>query len=123
MEYYCFMRHGLKPEAIYQEIYATIFVHNLQKVFINEAQNTVNELTINCENEYIVNQNVATGIFKCKIFPLFKAKKTDKIIKELLRIMAKKRVAKSKIKATHPRKKSLAKRRNLVTQLNYKRAG
>ena len=122
MEYYCFMRHGLKPEAIYQEIYATIFVHNLQKVFINEAQNTVNELTINCENEYIVNQNVTTDVFIYKFFPLSQAKKMDKIIKKLLRIIAK-TLAKSKIKTTHPRKNPFTKRRNLVTQLNYKRVG
>jgi hypothetical protein len=113
---------GLKPEAILQDVYATIFVHNLQQLFINQAQITVNEQTINCEHEYQVNTNVATGIFRHKIMGLFLAKRPKKIIQDLLRIFVKKRIPKIKNKKSQPRKKSIAKRRNLITYTNFKRA-
>jgi hypothetical protein len=113
---------GLKQEAIYQDVHATIFVYNLQQLFINEAQITVNEQTTNCEHEYQVNTNVTTGIFRHKIISLFLTKRPRKIIKELLRIFVKKRIPKIKNKKSQPRKKSIAKRRNLITQTNFKRA-
>jgi hypothetical protein len=37
---------GLKPEAILQEIYATMFAYNLRQLLINEAQSLVNEQVI-----------------------------------------------------------------------------
>jgi hypothetical protein len=113
---------GLKPEAIYQDIYATIFVHNLQQLFVNNAQVVVNEETINCKHPYQVNNNVVSGIFKNQIMTLFLTQKPRKIIKELIKIFAKKRIPKIKNKPPLPRKKSIAKRRNLITQLNFKRA-
>jgi Transposase DDE domain len=120
MQIMCFS--GLKPEAIYQDIHATIFVHNLQRLFVNNAQVIVNEETIHCKYPYQVNNNVVTGILKNKIMSLFLIQRPEKIIQELIKIFVKKRIPKIKNRPTVPRKKSIAKRRNIITQLNFKRA-
>lgn len=113
---------GIKIEAIYQDVYATIFMHNFQQMFINEAQVIVNEEVVNCEHLYKVNHNVATSIFKFKIIPLFLTKNPQEIVEELVNIFSKNRVAVRNDKKANPRKKSIAKRRNLMTQTNFKRA-
>jgi hypothetical protein len=62
---------GLKPEAILQDIYATMFVYNLRQLLINEAQLLVNEQVK--ENikpnkyEQKINKNIALGVLKTKI--------------------------------------------------------
>lgn len=113
---------GLKPEAIYQDVFATVFVHNLQQAIVNEAQVIVNEATTKCKDEYQVNNNVAAGILKNKIMKLFLSKEPKEILEELIRIFAQNRLAKKKSKTPQKRIKSIAKRRNLTTQANFRRA-
>ncbi len=56
--------------------------------------------TVNCQKEYKVNHNVATGIFRFRLIALLMTMDTQLIIKELVSVFAQKRVARSeKIKA------------------------
>ena len=121
---------GLKPEAILQDIYATIFVYNLRQMLINEAQLVVNEEVkekaimgkpLN-KYEQKVNKNVALGILKTKIITLFLVQEPEQIIEELVILFAKNKIPVIPNKQTSKRQKSLAKRRNLVTQNNYRKA-
>lgn len=112
---------GLKPEAIYQDIYATILMHNLQQLFINEAQIAVNERVTACEYRYKVNISVATGIFKQQIIPLFLTKTPSIIIQKMIKIFTQERVPVRPDKKAPPRKKIKSKARNLFTQTNFKR--
>ena len=116
---------GLKPEAILQDIYATLFIYNLRQLLINESQEIVNEQVIEskkCKHKQKVNKNVALGVLKPKIMTLFLVQQPEKIIEELIKCFARNKVPTIENKIRPPRKKNIAKRRNLVTQKNYKKA-
>jgi len=118
------MFSGLKPSAILQDIYATIFVYNLRQLLINEAQLIVNEQvneSIKAKYEQKINKNVALGVLKPQIISLFLAKEPKQIIDELIAYFVKNKLSVYPDKKTFKREKSLAKSRNLKTQLNYKR--
>ena len=68
------MFSGLKPQAILQDIYATMFVYNLCQLFINEAQLLVNKQvkeSIKAKYKQKVNKNVALGVLKPQIISIF----------------------------------------------------
>lgn len=115
-----------RPEAILQDIYATMFVYNLRQLLINEAQLIVNqqvkESTRPIKYEQKVNKNVALGLLKTKIITLFLVEEPEEIIEELVILFAKNKIPVIPNKQTSKRQKSLAKRRNLVTQNNYRKA-
>jgi hypothetical protein len=116
---------GLKPAAILQDLYASFFVYNLRQIFINESQQIVNQQVEEKEkpqNEQKVNKNVAIGILKWKIIILFLLENPEQIIVELVVVFAQNKIPKVENKEKPPRNKSLAKRRNLVTQKNYRKA-
>jgi hypothetical protein len=116
---------GLKPAAILQDLYASFFVYNFRQVFINEAQKIVNQQVEEKEEpqyEQKINKNVAIGILKWKIITLFLLENPEQIIVELVVVFAQNKIPKVKDKKKPPRNKSLAKRRNLVTQKNYRKA-
>lgn len=127
---------GIKEEAIYQDVYATFFVHNLQQLLVNEAQDIVNQINNtpppNDNNSEIkqkkqkkhkqaVNNNVAIGLMRNKIMTLFLSRKPEIIIKELITLFAQYKESVRPNRKWWKRNRSLAKRRNLVTQTNYKR--
>jgi hypothetical protein len=113
---------GIKPDAIYQDVYATIFVYNLQQLFVNNAQLIVSEHNSNCELDYAVNNSTAIGILKPRIFEIFRTKEPDEIIETLINVMSKNKNAIRLNRPYKPRIKRIAKRRNLVTQQNFKKA-
>jgi hypothetical protein len=116
---------GLKPEAILQDVYATIFVYNLRQLLVNEAQLIVNEQVkeiIKVKHEQKINKNVALGVLKPQIIPLFLAKEPKEIIDKLVAYFVKNKLPVYQNKKPSKREKSLARSRNLKTQLNYKRA-
>jgi len=117
---------GLKPEAILQDVYATFFVYNFRQLLINESQIIINEQVkeekSKCKHEQKVNKNVAIGVLKPKLITLFLVPESKQIIEELIRCFVRNKLPKVNNKEKPPRKKSLAKRRNLVTQTNYKKA-
>ncbi|MCU0447063.1 MAG: IS4 family transposase [Microscillaceae bacterium] len=116
---------GLKPLAIAQEVYATMFVYNLRQLLINEAQIQVDEGLENRPKPTRprkINKNVALGVLKPKIISLFLSQEPAKIVAELIRVFTQNTESVVDNKVQPKRKKSLAKRRNLVTQNNFKRA-
>lgn len=117
---------GLKPEAILQEIYASMFVYNFRNLLINQAQELVNEQvkesTRPIKYEQKVNKNVALGVLKTRIITLFLVEDPEQIIKELVLFFAKNKIPVVPNKPMPKRQKSLAKRRNLVVQNNYRKA-
>lgn len=117
---------GLKPEAVLQDVYATMFVYNLRQLLINEAQILVDQkVTKNkrpSKHGQKVNKNVALGVLKTKIITLFLAKDPEKTIEGLVLFFAKNKIPVVPNKPMPPRQKSLAKRRNLTIQNNYRKA-
>ncbi len=118
---------GLKPEGILQKIYATgrhsvIFVYNLRQLLINEAQILVNQQIKESirppKQEQKINKNVALGVLKTQMITIFLAKEPEKIIEELITYFTKNKLSVNPNKKTLKREKSLAKSRNLKTQLN-----
>jgi hypothetical protein len=69
-----------------------------------------------------INQNVALGVLKPKIMTLFLTHEPDKIIQELITVFTQNKIPIIPNKPSPKRKPSVAKRRNLVIQKNYKKA-
>lgn len=116
---------GLKPLAIAQEVYATMFIYNLRQLLIQEAQAQVDERLENSPKPLgarKINKNVALGVLKPKLIRLFLEQEPGQIIATLIQFFTRNTEAVRPNKAPPKRKKSLAKRRNLVTQTNFKRA-
>lgn len=117
---------GLKPEAILQDIYASMFVYNLRNLLINQAQELVNEqvrdTTIPIKHKQKVNKNVALGVLKPKIISLFLVQEPKEIIQKLVLYFTKNTIPIIPNKPKPKRQKSLAKRRNWVIQRNYRKA-
>ncbi len=119
---------GHKAEAIYQEIYANVIVHNLHQLLVTPAQIIVNqkiETNTAKGKEYKhsqkINENVTIGILKPQLFPFWNQPISTHKIQELVLIFAK-YLEPVRPNRTNKRVKSLAKRRNITTQTNYRRA-
>lgn len=119
---------GLKPEAIYQDIYASVVLFNIHQLMIKPAQVTVNEQVVTkraegkiIKNDQKINNNVTIGILKKQLMLLWTTKIIAPIIENLTNIFVTKTVAVRKNRTT-PRKKTTTKRNNATTQTNYKRA-
>jgi hypothetical protein len=111
---------GQKVQSIYQDIYATIFIHNLYSLISNESQTIVNEVVKERKYDYSINKSVTIAMFKEKIMTIFISKEPEKIVEELVRLFCK-YTEPIRPNRHYKRTKSLAKRRNLFTQTNYKR--
>jgi hypothetical protein len=123
----CFTGH--KANAIYQEIYASIVIHNLQQVLASEAQSIVNQKIIEkkaqgkiYKYDQKINDNVTIGILKPRILSLFMDENTKTAVQFLIQNFAQ-YTEPIRPNRTNLRKKSLAKKRNLYTQTNFRRAG
>jgi Transposase DDE domain len=102
---------GLKPAAILQDIYATMFVYNLRQLLINEVQLIVNEQvkeSIRAKYKQKTNKNVASGLLKPKIISIFLAKEPKEIIDELIAYFVKNKLPVYPNKEPLKREKSLA---------------
>jgi hypothetical protein len=122
----CFSGH--KPEAIYQDTYATVVLFNIHQLMIKPAQVTVNEQVIKkreagktIKNDQKINNNVTIGILKSQLFTLWTTANITPIVEKLVDIFVTKTVAIRKNR-TIPRKKTTTKRNNATTQTNYRRA-
>jgi hypothetical protein len=125
-QFLCMMYSGLKPEAILQDSYATMFVYNLRRLLTNEAQIIVNEEVKESSkimHPQQINQNVALGVLKPKIMSLFLTHQPERIITDLITFFTQNKMPIIKDKKKPERKPSFAKRRNLVIQKNYKKSG
>lgn len=103
-----------------------MFVYNFRNLLIKQAQELVNEQvkesTRPITYEQKVNKNVALGVLKTRIITLFLVEDPEQIIKELVLFFAKNKIPVVPNKPMPKRQKSLAKRRNLVVQNNYRKA-
>jgi len=122
----CFIGH--KAEAILQEIYASVLIHNIHQLLVSPAQIIVNqkiEGKINSgfiyKYDQKVNDNVTIGILKPLLFTLFFNKQSNDNINNIILVFAK-YTEPIRPKRVYKRRKSLAKRRNMTTQTNYRRA-
>ena len=107
-------------------------VVNEAQIVINEAQIVINEAQIvaneqvnkikKCNLVQKINKNVALGVLKPSIMTLFLDDNPKRIIDKLISYFVKNKISKKKLAKYPPRQKSLAKRRNLNTQYNYRRA-
>lgn len=111
---------GQKVASIYQDIYATIFVHNLYSIISNEAQIIVNEKFKHRKYDYLINKSVSIAIYKEKIMTIFISEEPDIIVQKLVDLFPK-YTEPIRPNRHYKRKKSINKRRNLFTQNNYKR--
>lgn len=123
----CFIGH--KAEAIYQEIYANVIIHNIHQLLATPAQIIVNQkVESKTQNGFQykhlqkVNDNVTIGILKPQLFALLNKPQCSHNINTLILAFAKyaEPIRPNRI---IQRRKSLAKRRNLTSQTNYRRAG
>jgi Transposase DDE domain len=124
-QFLCTVFSGIKPEAILQDMHATVFVYNLRRLLMNDAQSVVNESikeSTRAKYPQKINQNVALGVLKPKIMTLFLTQEPHKIIQELITFFTQNKMPIVPKKTVPKRKPSLAKRRNLVIQTNYKNA-
>lgn len=119
---------GLKPEAIYQDIYASVVLFNIHQLMIKPAQVTVDEQVAEkraagkiIKNDQKINNNVTIGILKKQLITLWTTQDIAPIIEKLTNLFVTKTVAVRKNRTT-PRKKTTTKRNNATTQTNYKRA-
>lgn len=123
----CFLGH--KAEAIYQEIYAAVVTHNIHQLLVIPAQIIVNEKIEKKKQEAVIykfdqkiNDNVTIGILKKDLFALFISPNIEDKILFLIQNFAK-FTEPIRPNRTNKRQKSIAKRRNLITQTNFRRAG
>jgi hypothetical protein len=111
---------GQKVVSIYQDIYATIFVHNLYTLLSNEAQIIVNEELKHRKYSYSINKSISIAIYKEKIMAIFISEEPDQIVKELVRLFCN-YTEPIRPNRHYKRTKNINKKRNLFTQKNYKR--
>ena len=123
----CFTGH--KAEAIYQEIYANVIIHNIHQLFVISAQIVVNQkleqnnaIGKEYKHPQKINDNVTIGILKPQLFALFSNPQNEHNISSLILLFAK-YTQPIRPNRNNKRYQSLAKRRNLITQINYRRAG
>lgn len=123
----CFMAH--KPEGIYQEVYATMLNYNVHQLLVGAAQDIVNEKVekkkeagTELKHEQKVNNSVTIGILIFGLLGLWRSKDTSKRVEELVPLFAHFTVP-VRPGRSFKRQKSVAKRRNNITQTNYRRTG
>jgi len=69
--------------SVIQEYYASIFVHNLQSILIEECEEQVQAICKKRERNYKINRNVSLGILKNKIALIFLSTESQKIVEVL----------------------------------------
>lgn len=116
---------GQKPESVLQDFYATIFIHNLNSILIEDCQEEVSQVNAQREHDYKVNRNVSIGIMKSKINKLLFAADSEELVKILdflkQRFLA--NLQPIRPGRQFPRKRNRTGGRNKIRPLkNYKRA-
>jgi len=113
---------GHKPEAIYQEFYAMIFVTNLQALLVEDCQSELAEANYYREYNHQINYNVALGLMKDQIVALF-LNQDPTVIYQMLKSKFLKHTEAIRPNRSYPRDKRRNKRRGKYqTWLNYRRA-
>ena len=74
---------GHKPEAIYQDFYATVIVSNLHNLISKECTEELEEINQNRAIPVAINQNVSIGMLKPRLVTLFATLKPSAIFDEI----------------------------------------
>lgn len=74
---------GYKVNTILQDFYATVFVNNLQSILSKPSEERINNNKSNRKYNYKPNKNIAIGLLKKRIVPLFMIRTPLEILIEL----------------------------------------
>ncbi len=77
---------GHKPQAIYQDFFATIIASNLHNMICKECTQKLKQINANRETTVAINQNVSIGLLKPRLFTLFISQKPGAIFDELKKL-------------------------------------
>jgi len=77
---------GHKPQAIYQDFFATVIASNLHNLICKECTQELEQINANRETSVAINQNVSIGLLKPRLLILFVAPKPDTIFDELKKL-------------------------------------
>ncbi len=77
---------GHKPQAIYQDFFATVIASNLHNMICKECAQELEQTNADKETRLAINQNVSIGLLKPRIVTLFLSNKTGAIFDELKKL-------------------------------------
>lgn len=74
---------GHKPQAIYQDFFATIIAANLHNLILRQCDHEVQQINAQRKKPVAINQNVSIGLLKPRLIELFTTKHPSSIFNEL----------------------------------------
>jgi len=74
---------GHKPQAIYQDFFATIIASNLHNLICKECTQELEQINANRETHVAINQNVSIGLLKPRLIKLFTTRNSTALFNEL----------------------------------------
>jgi Transposase DDE domain len=74
---------GHKPQAIYQDFFATIIASNLHNLICKECAQELEQLNAHKQTHVAINQNVSIGLLKPRLVNLFTSKNPNNLFNEL----------------------------------------
>jgi hypothetical protein len=77
---------GHKPQAIYQDFFASLIASNLHNFICNECAQELEKINTDRTTPVAINQNVSIGLLKPRLVYLFISKKTKVIFDELIEL-------------------------------------
>jgi hypothetical protein len=77
---------GHKPEAIYQDFFATVIASNLHNLICKECTEELEQINADRDVPVAINQNVSIGLLKPRLTSLFLNPKTQTIFDELKKL-------------------------------------
>jgi len=74
---------GLSSLSVLQDFFVSMFMANMQQIFISEAQDELKDQKKDTEYEYKINKNLSFGFMKDRFIKILLDKNTDRNIKDL----------------------------------------
>ncbi len=74
---------GLSSLSVLQDFFVSMFMANMQQIFISEAQDELKKQKKNTEYEYKINKNLSFGFMKDRFVKILLDKNADRNIKDL----------------------------------------
>jgi hypothetical protein len=74
---------GLSSLSVLQDFFVSMFMANMQQIFISEAQDELKEQKKDAEYEYKINKNLSFGFMKDRFVKILLDKNADRNIKDL----------------------------------------
>ena len=112
---------GHKPEAIYQDFYATIIAANIQNLVCKECSGKLESINKGREVLVNINQNVSIGLLKPRLMFLFIGNKVASVFDELMDLFLL-HLELIRPERAYPRTKTVRLKGKYRTYKNYRRA-